>query len=76
DLKGKLLAVLKGHTDKINDAVFSPYGKWILTTSDDKRAIIWASPEIIIEKIKMKNLSIPELTKEDKKKFGIADFEL
>jgi eukaryotic-like serine/threonine-protein kinase len=38
---GKLAAVLTGHTDNVNTAVFGPNGKRILTASNDRTARIW-----------------------------------
>ncbi|HEV2987632.1 MAG TPA: hypothetical protein VG759_04275 [Candidatus Angelobacter sp.] len=40
---GQLLAVLRGHTDRIMNAAFSPDGHFILTTSWDKTARIWTA---------------------------------
>lgn len=36
-----LLTVFKGHTGRVNHAVFSPDGKKILTASDDNTARLW-----------------------------------
>ncbi len=41
DTQGKELAVLKGHTQPVNSALFSDDGKRILTASWDKTARIW-----------------------------------
>ncbi len=38
---GHSIAELKGHTDHINTATFSPNSKFIVTASDDKTARIW-----------------------------------
>ncbi|MCK5058208.1 MAG: AAA family ATPase [Candidatus Aminicenantes bacterium] len=43
DLKGKLLAELKGHTGRIMSAAYSPDGTYIVTGSWDKTARIWHS---------------------------------
>jgi WD40 repeat protein len=36
------VAVLKGHKDAINTAVFSPDGRLLLTASEDGELILWA----------------------------------
>ena len=41
DIKGNLLADLKGHQAKLNSAKFSPDGQRILTASDDNTAKLW-----------------------------------
>ena len=41
DRDGKPLAILEGHTDRVNSAVFAPDGGRILTASDDKTARLW-----------------------------------
>ncbi|MDF5729864.1 MAG: AAA-like domain-containing protein [Rhizonema sp. PD38] len=41
DLKGKQIAVLRGHLDSLNSASFSPDGQHIVTTSFDKTARVW-----------------------------------
>ncbi|MEZ4668769.1 MAG: TIR domain-containing protein [Anaerolineae bacterium] len=38
---GHLLHELRGHFDNINSAVFSPDGKYVVSTSLDKTAIVW-----------------------------------
>lgn len=38
---GKLLVSLLGHTDAVNDASFSPDGRWVVTASDDRTARVW-----------------------------------
>ncbi len=38
---GQLIETLKGHTDIVNTAAFSPDGKRIVTTSQDKSARVW-----------------------------------
>ncbi len=38
---GEALAVISGHTGKINAAVFSADGKYILTAADDHTACLW-----------------------------------
>ncbi|GAC1593425.1 MAG: hypothetical protein NVS3B19_15600 [Ginsengibacter sp.] len=40
---GKLLLTLKGHSDHINTALFSPNGQKIVTSSDDETVKIWDS---------------------------------
>jgi len=69
DLKGNLLADIKGHTGWVTSAVFSPDGKYILTASDDGTVIIWPMPETIMEWLK--TAPIPKLTKQEKKELGI-----
>jgi WD40 repeat protein len=39
--EGKEIAVLEGHTDKVNTAAFSNDGKRVVTASSDKTARIW-----------------------------------
>lgn len=73
-VKGKLLAELKGHKADVNTAVFSPDGKYIVTASYDGTAIIWPTPETIMEWLK--TAPIPKLTAEDKKKLGIEGFNI
>ncbi|MDQ1354155.1 MAG: hypothetical protein QG657_4464 [Acidobacteriota bacterium] len=74
DLKGNLLADLKGHRSGVNSAVFSPDGENIVTASADGTVIIWPTPEGIMDRLK--TAPIPQLTQEEKEKYGIADFEL
>ncbi len=38
---GKAAFRLKGHTESVNSAAYSPDGKWIATASDDKTIIVW-----------------------------------
>ncbi|HRI26798.1 MAG TPA: caspase family protein [Chitinophagales bacterium] len=38
---GKLVVVLSGHSGRVNNAIFSPDGKQILTISDDKTIKLW-----------------------------------
>jgi WD40 repeat protein len=38
---GKEILILRGHTDRVNCAVFSPDGSRVLTASDDRTARIW-----------------------------------
>jgi WD40 repeat protein len=38
---GKVLHTLRGHTDKVNEASFSPDGKYVVTASLDSTARIW-----------------------------------
>ena len=38
---GQLLAILQGHTAGVASAVFSPDGRRIVTTSDDKTARVF-----------------------------------
>jgi WD40 repeat protein len=38
---GKLLVILRGHTESVSSACFSPDGKSVLTASFDKTAKIW-----------------------------------
>src|SRR5262249_987387 len=40
---GKEIATLRGHTDRINRAWFSPNSSLIVTASDDKTARVWNS---------------------------------
>jgi WD40 repeat protein/DNA-binding winged helix-turn-helix (wHTH) protein len=42
---GRLVAVLKGHTDNVEDAEFSPDGKHIVTASFDHTARVWDSTD-------------------------------
>jgi WD40 repeat protein/DNA-binding winged helix-turn-helix (wHTH) protein len=42
---GRLLAVLKGHTENVQDAEFSPDGKHIVTASFDHTARVWNSAD-------------------------------
>jgi WD40 repeat protein len=41
DIKGNLLAVLRGHENGVNSAVFSSDGQQILTASRDRTARLW-----------------------------------
>lgn len=41
---GKQLAALKGHTQRVSDAVFSPDGSLLATVSDDRTAQLWKVP--------------------------------
>jgi WD40 repeat protein len=74
DLQGNLLADIKGHTNIVNSAVFSPDGKRIVTAYRDGTAIVWLTPEGIMDWLKTS--PIPELTPKEKEELGIADFEL
>jgi WD40 repeat protein len=38
---GKPIATLQGHSDPVLSAQFSPDGKWVVTASDDKTAILY-----------------------------------
>jgi WD40 repeat protein len=38
---GAMLAILAGHTDAVNDAIFSPDGSLIVTDSADKTVRVW-----------------------------------
>jgi len=38
---GHQIAVLRGHTDEVNDAKFSPDGNLVITASDDDTAQLW-----------------------------------
>src|SRR5262245_15507612 len=40
-LNGSSKITLKGHTDKISSALFSPNANWIVTSSGDKTARVW-----------------------------------
>jgi WD40 repeat protein len=39
----KKLAVLRGHTDIVNETAFSPDGRWVVTASDHQRARVFRS---------------------------------
>ncbi|MEH1791108.1 MAG: ribosome assembly protein 4, partial [Nostoc sp.] len=52
DIEGKLIAELKGHTDQVNSASFSPDGKRILTASSDKTARVWDIEGKLIAELK------------------------
>jgi WD40 repeat protein len=65
---------LKGHTGSVSNAVFSPDGKHIVTASSDKTAIIWPTPEGIMDYLK--TAPIPKLTPAEKKELGIDGFEI
>ena len=39
--RSRLRAVLRGHTDRVNSAVFSPDGKFVVTVSWDGTARVW-----------------------------------
>lgn len=41
---GVCLVVLRGHTDVVNTAMFSPDGTRVLTASGDRTARIWSVP--------------------------------
>ena len=41
DLDTNCLAVLRGHTDEVTKARFSPDGKYVITASDDQTGRIW-----------------------------------
>jgi len=45
-----------------------------VTASDDGTAIVWLTPEWIMDWLK--TAPIPKLTKEEKEELGFADFEL
>jgi WD40 repeat protein len=74
DLRGNILADLNKHTDDVLSAVFSPDGTRILTVSKDGTVKRWYTPDAILQWLK--TAPIPELSKEDKKNLGIADFEI
>ena len=38
---GRPVAELRGHTDRLTRAAFSPDGRWIVTSSDDDTARVW-----------------------------------
>jgi len=42
-IESRVRLILRGHTDKVTDAVYSPDGKLVLSTSEDGTARVWAS---------------------------------
>ena len=74
DLKGNILADFNKHRGWVSSGMFSPDGAQILTASYDGTAKIWLTPEAIIEWLK--TAPIPKLSKKDKEKLGLADFEI
>ena len=66
DLQGNLLADFNMHTGWVVYAVFSPDGTRILTSSWDRTAKLWYTPEAIIEWLK--TADIPRLSREEKKR--------
>jgi WD40 repeat protein len=72
DVQGNRLADLKGHTSYVNSAVFSPDGKRIVTASRDGTAVVWPTPETIMDWLK--TAPIPKLTPKEIEELGIADF--
>jgi WD40 repeat protein len=73
-LEGNVLVQLTGHEGDISTAMFSPDGKYIVTASRDMTAIIWPTPETIIDWLK--TAPIPKLTPEEKKELGIEGFKI
>ena len=45
NLREKVLTTFGGHTDKVNDVVFSPDGETLASGSDDKTFKLWRIPE-------------------------------
>jgi WD40 repeat protein len=48
---GAQIAVLRGHTEEVTSAIYSPDGKHVLTASRDGTAIIWDSASAILEAV-------------------------
>lgn len=57
-----------GHTGMVFSVEFSPDGKMILTGSGDKTARLW---DIIVPENRVIRKNIEQLSKEQKKKYGI-----
>lgn len=38
--------VLRGHTDLVNSAAYSPDRRWIVTASADRTARVWPWPDV------------------------------
>jgi WD40 repeat protein len=74
DLQGKLLGDLQRYTAAVYSAVFSPDVKRIPTASEDVKAIIWLTPEAIMDWLK--TLPIPKLTQKEKGEMGIVFFKI
>jgi len=59
------------HEGLLDSAIFSPDGSLILTASQDRTAIIWPTPETIMDYLK--TAPIPKLTEKEKKELGIYE---
>jgi WD40 repeat protein len=71
NLNGDLLYEFNKNGEKITTACFSQDGSQILTGHQDGQVKIWLTPKAIYYKLKNKNCSLRELTKEEKKALGV-----
>jgi WD40 repeat protein len=69
---GQELRRFAGHTAGVEDAVFSPDGKYILTGSDDKTARLWDVDYHTTMQYLCSRL-LRDLTPDERAQYGITD---
>lgn len=67
------LGFFEGHEYVVISVAFSPDGKSVLTGSADNTAILWKTPQGIIDWLQRKDCPLRQLTEAEKVRFGIIE---